>query len=51
MRNWAVIVAAGKGVRAGFARNKVYMNLSGKSVLSSCVERLNAPDALTARPS
>ncbi|MGI6238666.1 MAG: 2-C-methyl-D-erythritol 2,4-cyclodiphosphate synthase [Christensenellales bacterium] len=37
MKAWAVIVAAGKGARAGFDINKVYMPLGGTSVLSRCL--------------
>lgn len=38
MRSWAVIVAAGKGARAGTPVNKIYMPLGEKSVLSTCLD-------------
>lgn len=38
MKIWAVIVAAGKGVRAGTPINKVYMPIGEKSVLGTCLE-------------
>jgi 2-C-methyl-D-erythritol 4-phosphate cytidylyltransferase/2-C-methyl-D-erythritol 2,4-cyclodiphosphate synthase len=37
MKAWAVIVAAGKGVRAHTPINKVYMPLGEKSVLETCL--------------
>jgi 2-C-methyl-D-erythritol 4-phosphate cytidylyltransferase/2-C-methyl-D-erythritol 2,4-cyclodiphosphate synthase len=38
MKSWAVIVAAGKGARAGTPVNKVYMPLGEKSVLATCLD-------------
>ena len=38
MKAWAVIVAAGRGARAGTPVNKVYMPLGSKSVLGVCLE-------------
>ena len=37
MKNWAVIVAAGKGERAGLGINKVYMPLQKTTVLETCI--------------
>ncbi len=38
MKAWAVIVAAGRGTRAGTPVNKVYMPLESKSVLGVCLD-------------
>ena len=38
MKCWAIIVAAGRGERAGFAQNKVYMPLGNSTVIETCVE-------------
>ena len=38
MSAWAVIVAAGRGERAGLGRNKVYYEIEGRSVLSRCLD-------------
>ena len=40
MSVWGVVVAAGRGERAGLGRNKVYFELKGRSVLSRCLEAL-----------
>ena len=37
MKSWAVIVAAGRGARAGFDINKVYMPLGNETVLEKCL--------------
>ncbi len=37
MKNWAIIVAAGKGERAGLGINKVYMPFGDSTVLETCV--------------
>lgn len=41
MKAWAVIVAAGRGARAGTPVNKVYMPLGSKSVLGACLEAIS----------
>jgi len=38
MKSWAVIVAAGKGERAGMGINKVYTPLGNKTVLEKCID-------------
>ena len=38
MSAWAVIVAAGRGERAGLGRNKVLHRVRGRSVLSRCLD-------------
>ena len=38
MSCWAVIVAAGRGERAGLGKNKVYYSLGGRTVLSRCLD-------------
>lgn len=38
MSTWAVIVAAGKGERAGLGENKVFFEYEGRSVLSRCLD-------------
>lgn len=38
MKIWAVIVAAGRGERAGFDINKVYMPFGGMSALERCLK-------------
>lgn len=38
MSAWAVIVAAGRGERAGLGRNKVFYEINGRSVLSRCLD-------------
>lgn len=40
MKAWAVVVAAGKGERAGFGRNKVFEMIAGKSVLKRTLDAL-----------
>ena len=40
-----MVVAAGKGVRAGLGMNKVYAKLEGRSVLSRCLDALAASAA------
>lgn len=42
MKSWAVIVAAGRGARAGFDVNKVYMPLGGATVLEKCLQVFDA---------
>ncbi|NLD59518.1 MAG: 2-C-methyl-D-erythritol 2,4-cyclodiphosphate synthase [Clostridiales bacterium] len=42
MTAWAVVVAAGRGERAGFAENKVFQPLGGESVLGRCLRALDA---------
>ena len=38
MSRWAVIVAAGKGERAGLGGNKVFFPVGGRSVLARCLD-------------
>lgn len=38
MSCWAVIVAAGRGERAGLGRNKVFFPVGGRSVLARCLD-------------
>jgi len=45
MSVWGVVVAAGKGERAGLGRNKVFFPLNGRTVLSRCLDALEASDA------
>ncbi|HIU34600.1 MAG TPA: 2-C-methyl-D-erythritol 2,4-cyclodiphosphate synthase [Candidatus Pullichristensenella excrementigallinarum] len=45
MTAWAVLVAAGKGTRAGFSGNKVFQRLGGKTVLSRALEALEKAEA------
>lgn len=40
MSVWAVVVAAGRGERAGLGKNKVYFELKGRTVLSRCLDAL-----------
>ena len=40
MNAWAVVVAAGRGVRFGQPYNKVFYPLSGRSVLSRSLDAL-----------
>ena len=40
MSCWAVIVAAGRGVRAGLGVNKVFHPLNGRSVLGRCLDAI-----------
>lgn len=42
MSVWGVVVAAGRGERAGLGRNKVYFALKGRTVLSTCLDALDA---------
>ncbi len=42
MSVWGVVVAAGRGERAGLGRNKVYFELNGRTVLSRCIDALEA---------
>ena len=37
MNAWAVIVAAGRGSRAGFEENKVFQPLGKQTVLEKCL--------------
>lgn len=41
MSCWAVIVAAGRGTRAGLGENKVFYALRGRSVLARCLDAFN----------
>lgn len=45
MSVWGVVVAAGKGVRAGLGVNKVYAQWKGHSVLSRCLDALEQSGA------
>lgn len=38
MNTWAVVLAAGKGVRAQLGSNKVFFEFEGRSVLSRCLD-------------
>ena len=38
MSCWAVIVAAGRGTRAGLGQNKVFQPLEGRTVLARCLD-------------
>lgn len=40
MSCWAVIVAAGRGIRAGLGVNKVFHPLNGRSVLGRCLDAI-----------
>ena len=40
MSAWGIVVAAGRGERAGLDRNKVYFELEGRTVLSRCLDAL-----------
>ena len=40
MSCWAVVVAAGRGVRAGQGMNKVFTRIGGRSVLARCLDAL-----------
>ena len=42
MKAWGVIVAAGRGERAGLGKNKVFFEIEGRSVLSHCLDAFNA---------
>lgn len=42
MSAWAVIVAAGRGERAGLGQNKVFYRYGGRSVLSRCLDAFAA---------
>ena len=42
MSAWAVIVAAGRGERAGLGRNKVFYEFGGRSVLARCLDAFSA---------
>lgn len=44
MSAWAVVVAAGRGERAGLGQNKVYFKLKGRTVLSRCLDALEASE-------
>lgn len=44
MSIWGVVVAAGRGERAGLGRNKVYFELKGRTVLSRCLDALEASE-------
>ena len=42
MSTWCVVVAAGRGERAGLGQNKVFYPCEGRSVLSRCLDNLAA---------
>lgn len=46
MSVWAVVVAGGRGARAGLGRNKVFFAWKGRSVLSRCLDALEHSGAL-----
>ena len=46
MSVWAVVVAGGRGARAGLGRNKVFFTWKGRSVLSRCLDELERSGAL-----
>ena len=46
MSVWGVVVAAGRGERAGLGRNKVFFSWKGRSVLSRCLDALADSQAL-----
>ena len=46
MSIWAVVVAGGRGARAGLGRNKVFFAWKGRSVLSRCLDALERSGAL-----
>ncbi len=48
MSVWAVVVAGGRGARAGLGRNKVFFAWKGRSVLSRCLDALERSGALDA---
>ena len=42
MSAWCVVVAAGRGARAGLGRNKVFYRHRGRSILNRCLDNLAA---------
>lgn len=46
MSVWAVVVAGGRGARAGLGQNKVFFAWKGRSVLSRCLDALERSGAL-----
>ena len=46
MSAWGVIVAAGRGERAGLGKNKVFYEIDGRSVLSRCLDAFEASGLL-----
>ena len=46
MSVWAVVVAGGRGARAGLGQNKVFFAWKRRSVLSRCLDALERSDAL-----
>ena len=42
MSIWCVLLAAGRGSRSGLEQNKVFFRWQGRSVLSRCLDALNA---------
>ena len=44
MSTWALIVAAGRGERAGLGRNKIYYQFDGRSVLGRCLDAMTDSD-------
>ena len=42
MSAWAVIVAAGRGERAGLGKNKVFWPVDGRSALARCLDAFEA---------
>ena len=45
MKNWCVLLAAGRGARSGLDINKVFFRWQGRSVLSRCLDALEASGA------
>lgn len=45
MKNWCVLLAAGRGARSGLDMNKVFFRWQGRSVLSRCLDALEASAA------
>ena len=41
MSTWGVVVAAGRGERAGLGRNKVFHSFGGRSLLARCLDALS----------
>lgn len=46
MSVWCVVVAAGRGARAGLGKNKVYFSWKGRTVLGRCLKALSDTGAL-----
>lgn len=45
MKNWCVLLAAGRGARSGLDINKIFYRWQGRSVLSRCLDALEASGA------